>query len=337
MLKTLANSLRVARAVTRLGAHWAPRFVAKRVPASAGELLRGKLHLEPIDGELVSHRDEWLLDGYPAAQALARTGRVRFTMQPSGALRVDAGDFRVDVTTADELIILKEVLYDRLYHFQLPGDCVVLDIGMNVAIPALYFATVLNCPVVGYEVAPDTQRAALNNIGLNRPAVPIEAHQLGVGGTSRTVRMHRSSEGRGLTTMFRRPADDAAPPELDSFDAELVAATEVVERLRASYPHRQIVAKIDCEGAEYEILDSLIASGAIQEITLLMVEWHRFNDDHDPDRLAAILAKAHFTTTLHGNPGAMAGMLYAVQTAYPPVAVPLGDRRANQAVLCQLE
>lgn len=335
MISGLAQSLRVARGAVRIGPYWASRLVSHGVPCAAASRSPGGVMLEPYGCALTPGRDEWLLAGYSAALALDRLSGVRFSLQESGALNVRTDRFQVDVTTADELVILKEVLYDRLYHFQAPGNCVVIDIGLNVAIPALYFASVLNSPVIGYEVSPETHKVALHNISLNRQAAPIEAHNLGVGGRSRRVKMHLSPDSRGLTSMYRRPGEELAA-SANEFEAELIAASEVVEQVRRRYPDRQIVAKIDCEGAEYEIIDSLIESGAAEEITLLMVEWHRFADDHDPQRLARSLAGAQFTTTIHGSPTAMAGMLYAARTPMPTMGEPSAGDEAPQEAACPI-
>jgi FkbM family methyltransferase len=175
----------------------------------------------------------------------------------------------------------------------------------------------------------------MHNLGINHPPFAIEAHNVGVGGTTRKVSMQFSPEKRGLTSMYSRPVESSPATNVRAFDANLIAATQIVEQVRSRFPDRDIVMKIDCEGAEYEIIDALIADGGIASITLLMVEWHRFTKDHDPDRLASALAKVQFSTTLHGNPHGMAGMLYAMQTRRSPTAIqPKPERLLSGAHEC---
>ena len=42
-----------------------------------------------------------------------------------------------------------------------------------------------------------------------------------------------------------------------------------------------IVFKIDTEGAEYDIIDNLIASGLINKIDMIMMETHYYPEDKD--------------------------------------------------------
>jgi len=43
----------------------------------------------------------------------------------------------------------------------------------------------------------------------------------------------------------------------------------------------EIILKLDCEGAEYPILEHLIKTGADQHVMLTLVEWHDGRDRHD--------------------------------------------------------
>ena len=39
----------------------------------------------------------------------------------------------------------------------------------------------------------------------------------------------------------------------------------------------KVVAKIDCEGSEFEVFDVLEASGYLAKLSALLVEWHRIS------------------------------------------------------------
>jgi FkbM family methyltransferase len=55
---------------------------------------------------------------------------------------------------------------------------------------------------------------------------------------------------------------------------------------RASCEYDEIILKLDIEGAEYEVLQDMVNTGAINKISKLMIEWH-YNkvgvskEDHD--------------------------------------------------------
>lgn len=51
--------------------------------------------------------------------------------------------------------------------------------------------------------------------------------------------------------------------------------------------------KMDCEGAEYPILEHLIATGAIKKISLIWIEWHYLEADSLQRKEAIVEALSH--------------------------------------------
>jgi hypothetical protein len=81
------------------------------------------------------------------------------------------------------------------------------------------------------------------------------------------------------------------------------------------------VAKIDCEGAEYEIIDSLYHSGKLNAIEAIMMEWHR----DGPDHLLRVLTNAGFTVlSCSTSDVARQGMIYALRSQSPLNATSVG-------------
>jgi hypothetical protein len=73
---------------------------------------------------------------------------------------------------------------------------------------------------------------------------------------------------------------------------------------------RNIVVKIDAEGAEYEILHSIARSGVLGQIDLLFLEWHA-RPGFDPEEIRQVLRKAGFQWFERGHPEAPVGMFTA--------------------------
>jgi hypothetical protein len=88
----------------------------------------------------------------------------------------------------------------------------------------------------------------------------------------------------------------------------LQAAAEAVDGLKAQYAGLPIVAKIDCEGAEYEILEALAAAGRVREIETYLIEWH----GQGPAPLVEILAGSAFRCFCPRESAGL-GMVYAVR------------------------
>ncbi|NES78515.1 MAG: hypothetical protein F6K06_23260 [Okeania sp. SIO1H4] len=48
--------------------------------------------------------------------------------------------------------------------------------------------------------------------------------------------------------------------------------SEELNSIISQHPDMDIVAKIDCEGSEYEIFDSLVVKGQLNQIKIIMME-----------------------------------------------------------------
>jgi len=77
---------------------------------------------------------------------------------------------------------------------------------------------------------------------------------------------------------------------------------------------RRIVMKIDCEGSEFQIFDSLERAGLLDKITAVMVEWHRVFDGKSQHTLMEPLRQRGFVT-IDRSPRTGNGFFYAVRAA----------------------
>lgn len=74
----------------------------------------------------------------------------------------------------------------------------------------------------------------------------------------------------------------------DRADAPKVPCFDLARFIRELPRDGDIVCKIDAEGAEFELLDHLIATGADRLLKLAWVEWHAFGVDDPAGRRASI-------------------------------------------------
>ena len=83
------------------------------------------------------------------------------------------------------------------------------------------------------------------------------------------------------------------------------ASVEIINILNEN-KDKKVIVKMDCEGAEYEILDNLYKSGVINKIDVILLEWH----DKGFKLIEDILLKSGFDFFAKDF-SPVAGMVYA--------------------------
>lgn len=246
-----------------------------------GLQLSKDLHLDP------------LLESFDCLCSLAYRHTRVTKASPWDVVEVDSTKFQVFNRQA--ITILKEIYVDGVYEVHLPAQIVVIDIGMNVGTAALFFAASFQCPVYGFEPFNETYQRALSNIALNpQIASLIHPENSGVAGTDRTAVVRFCPESPADCGLF--PIPECAVQGRATHDETITLrnATDIVDKVCAAHPDRHLIMKVDCEGSEYEIVDSLITSERIERVAAFIIEWHRRAGEDLPHSLREKLVKAGF-------------------------------------------
>jgi FkbM family methyltransferase len=252
-----------------------------------------------------------LLGGFCTAVKLHAGGVIFDTS--GGLVRATVGSVSVRVDTTEELQILEEIYLDGVYHFGLSGPLLILDIGMNVAYTALYFAVMHpDALVCAYEPFAATFRRAETNIALNpKLQLRIRRYQFGLSDSDRVLDIEYTDRWRGSVGVYGVPAGLSTSGELRLERCELHDAEAELGKLYNEYPDRRVVLKVDCEGSEYAILGRLAERAMLGRIDLMMIECHRRAREHDPVALRMLLS-AHGFGCVHLQPNSPdISMLYA--------------------------
>jgi len=282
----------------------------RRVGAS-GNLVAAELDLE------LWTTDAYVLSVYPQTHELCTRAGFRIGHQGDRLMAYRRDGLCFVLEQRMDVVVAHEIFVDGVYAFTFPQGCVVVDIGMNVGYAALYFATLPHVvQVIGYEPFPATFRQACHNVNANpRLANRISLVNAGVGSTNASVEAHfdyARKEGMSASAAPGRQPDGGSARHGESVRVHLEDCVEVVAGVRRSFPDRPIVLKIDCEGAEYEIVERLTSQEeALAGVAALILEWH----ERGPEELTGCLREAGFATVSRRPFGPETGMVYAFRTS----------------------
>lgn len=315
MVHSLLRHYRLWQNSRRLGSRrWAEIFAEQRagiLPAAA--LPEGTLHLRELDC-VIGSEHRFVLRAYWYLLALKSCG-FTFRAEADGEIEACGPGIRVRLNSNEECFILREIFCEHIYDVQPAEGALVIDIGMNIGLASLFFAASLpKSRVIAFEPFPSTFARAQRQFGLNAElASRIESHPFGLwrADDRRTLACRPDAKGStGLWGIHAGPA--LADGEAVKQGIVLRDAAAVLGPLLEQHAGRTpVILKIDCEGAEYEIFDRLSEAGLAGRFDVILMEWHRLQPDHSPQRLRSRLMAEGYRTHCRGADNATFDMLYA--------------------------
>jgi len=217
----------------------------------------------------------------------------------------------------DDLRFVDEIFFRNTYNLSMGKSCCVIDIGMNIGLAAMTFALKdFVKRVHSFEPFKVTYSRARANLSLNREiAAKISAHNFGLGDTDedKTVLIYDESDSGAFSI---RGSSRGTPASISVRNAAKVLGP-IIGAAKAE--GLSIVAKVDCEGSEFPIFETLEQHGLLAQISGFMVEWHRgIFGKTQRDLIAPLLTHGFTVFDLTGKTGN--GFLYAVKGRSPLAA-----------------
>lgn len=290
---------------------WAATGAWDDLTLAGGQLSSHTLGL-PLGGE---NPVTW---GYSTWRALHQRGW-SFALENGGLLARGAG-LTLPVTTQEECDMVREIYLDGCYDLRLPGRWRVVDIGGNVGMAALYFASQPWVDkVVSFEPFAPTASLFNRNTALNPAyAAKITLRTCALGDAPSRHRVDYHPRLRGSMSVHGLGAWRQDTAGTDSVEIEVMRASEALAPLLADSEHTPLLGKVDCEGSEYGILRELAAAGALDAFGAFVIEWHK----RGPDELVAVLTRAGFAVHVQPlSPDVTSlGLLHAIRCGAPPSA-----------------
>jgi FkbM family methyltransferase len=210
------------------------------------------------------------------------------------------------------LSLFREVWIDDTYRparFLASPSTTVVDIGANVGVFAVWAARRLGASrVVAVEPNPMSARALRVNLATNRiPGASVE--EAAVAREEGSATLYRRSAGNDRCTLYQQDAYGS--------DFEPVGTVRTVT-LDGVFRTHEVgtcdVLKLDCEGAEYDILAATSAP-VFARIRHIVAEWHVGLNGHQPDELRDLLRAHGFDVVRFTTTDIEGGMLHASRSA----------------------
>jgi FkbM family methyltransferase len=219
------------------------------------------------------------------------------------------------IKSDEDLVIINEVLNLNNNKFIIAGESCVIDIGMNVGLASLYFARMPAVRAVhSFEPFSRPFARALTNFALNPElSVKIKPHQIGLSGKTEVLEVPVDAE-RTIGTSIRGRVTGSVVDRISIQDASEALAPIVRE---ASRKKQSIIVKMDCEGSEFGIFDSLEKSGLLRRINIFMIKCHKnWAPDKSNETLVKPLAANGFSVfDFNHMDNASASLIYAFRSA----------------------
>jgi len=244
--------------------------------------------------------------------SLAQYHGVRWSNAGALEMKAEILGLAFTISTGEEANSLYEVFGERVYSLATKGPVHLVDIGVNIGATSLSFAIQpWVSQITGFEPFRPTFEKAQRHFEANPTfGCKVKLYNFGLAGSDREMVLKYSPTWKGSVGL-RKPAPFVeSAPDLRTEQIRLRKASDVFKELGVGEFDEKVVVKMDCEGAEYEIIEDLVKSGTIEKISALMIEWH----DLGGKSISRALLESGFMV-LQGSEGTDRGlgMIYAIR------------------------
>jgi len=185
-------------------------------------------------------------------------------------------DLKIKIYSYSELYIINEIYFEQCYNINIPpsDELVIVDMGMNVGLASLFFANLQQVKMVyAYEPFEPTYHQALENIK-NAPSFSqkIIPHAYGLGNEEREINVPYNPQNSGTNVSVLSVTEEQKSKH--EITLTIKNAAIEIKSIVEKHPTAKVILKIDTEGAEYEIFESLFSEKLPENVIGFLMEWH---------------------------------------------------------------
>lgn len=209
---------------------------------------------------------------------LVDSAKVYAEVLPCGDVSYKVNEIVFKCTSRSDFNVAQDVFDSGFYNYidNSDSDLIVIDIGMNIGLASLFFASKERVTkVYGFEPFINTYKQSLDNIRENDKLIQekIEPFAYGLGNENCIKNfIYDASFSEGLSTVGK-----GVKRSENTVSVIIKDATEILTPILNTC--NRVVMKMDCEGSEYDILNNLHRSNLISKIDVFIIECHNPNKD----------------------------------------------------------
>jgi FkbM family methyltransferase len=262
-----------------------------------------KLDISILRGEFI-----FVLDQYQRLKTVKERLHATFIIK-DGLFLICFNNITLNPTSSEEIFILEEIFVRGIYNYVGNSELNVIDIGMNVGFASLFFASDKRVSkVYAFEPFTPTFNQALVNFGHNKfISHKIVPHNFGLGAEDKQLVVGYDYENKGQVGIYGTRLVRSSIMEKSDQVITIQSVSKALGMLFEQHSDEAFLIKMDCEGAEYSIIESMASGDLLSLVTVIIIEWH----EKGPEPLLEKLRQFGFSAFSQREPHKEIGMIYA--------------------------
>ena len=188
----------------------------------------------------------------------------KIMMLEANGLKIKFKNTRADRGVLKDLLFNDKAYFGNFRNFfgnKVNFSGIMLDIGANIGAVSVWAAKIEGMKVIAYEPVPETFELLRENVKLNNAENLVEVHNQAVSNYNGKAVIHYSRSQTTAASIYNLEKGNPNKVEVDAVDIrDIIKKYQEINFL-----------KLDCEGSEYDILNSIEDFSKIKN---MFVEFH---------------------------------------------------------------